>query len=155
MRYGSNLAVGLVAVVSMISSGSSAQTPAAPPQTQEVQLLANKWTEAYNQKNVGALASLYAQDARLFLHGSPTVSGRSNIERYWADDMKVNNPLTVLTVTDAVNGIDMKLVHGNYQVLNRNTGVPLGHGRFAHIWMRDGNGEWHLDRDLWNQPVED
>jgi copper(I)-binding protein len=34
--------------------------------------------------------------------------------RLWADDMKVNNPLTVLTVTHAVNGIDMKLVHGNY-----------------------------------------
>jgi ketosteroid isomerase-like protein len=65
--------------------------------------------------------------------------------------MKVNNPLTVLTVTDAVNGIDMKLVHGNYQVISRDTGVPLGQGRFAHIWTRSGNGEWRLDRDLWNR----
>jgi hypothetical protein len=43
---------------------------------------------------------------------------------------------------------------GNYQVINCDTGAPLGQGRFAHIWTRSANGEWRLDRDLWNQPVQ-
>lgn len=60
--------------------------------------------------------------------------------------------MTVLTVTDTVEGVDMTLVHGNYQVLNRRTGVVVGYGRFAHIWIQVG-GEWRLDRDLWNQPA--
>lgn len=127
-----------------------AQTPVT---SAEIQQLANRWTEAYNQQNAGALGSLYSDDARLYVHGSSTVAGRHNIQTFWAEDMKVKNPLTVLTVTHAVDGIDMKLVHGNYQVINRETGVPLGQGRFAHIWTLMG-GEWRLDRDIWNQPEE-
>lgn len=81
------------------------------------------------------------------------MSGRAAIQDYWEEDMQLDNPLTVLTVTHSVDGFDMKLVHGNYQVINRETGVPLGEGRFAHIWTRDGNN-WLLDRDLWNAPFE-
>jgi uncharacterized protein (TIGR02246 family) len=145
-----SLILGAVAALTLSASALAAE-PAAPPATQEVQGLADRWTQAYNAGDRAALAGLYTDDAKLYLHGSPTVSGRKAIEDYWAEDMKVDNPLTVLTVTDAVNGIDMKLVHGNYQVINRKTGVPLTHGRFAHIWSRV-NGQWRLDRDLWNQP---
>jgi uncharacterized protein (TIGR02246 family) len=130
-----------------------AQEPAAPSQIQEVQRLADQWTQAYNAGNKAALSALYTDDGRLYLHGHPTISGRRNIEAYWSEDMKVDSPLTVLHVTNAVNGIDMKLVHGNYQVINRKTGVPLSTGRFAHIWTR-ADGQWRLDRDLWNQPAE-
>jgi uncharacterized protein (TIGR02246 family) len=151
MRYAGTL--GLLVALTMLTPTVNAQAPAAPSETQEVQQLANRWTEAYNRRNATALGALYTEDARLYLHGSPTVSGRHNIQTYWADDMKEQNPITVLTVTHAVNGIDMKLVHGNYQVINRETGVPVGQGRFAHIWTRT-NGEWRLDRDLWNQPYE-
>jgi hypothetical protein len=68
--------------------------------------------------------------------------------------MQVENPLTVLTVTHSVDGFDMKLVHGDYQVIDRDSGVPLGQGRFAHIWTVGDDGVWRLDRDLWNQPYE-
>jgi uncharacterized protein (TIGR02246 family) len=125
----------------------------AAPQS-EVQQLANRWTAAYNRRDGAGLANLYTTTAKLFAHGSPTVSGRPAIQSYWADDMRVNNPLTVLRVTHSVDGIDMKLVHGDYQVLNRDTGVPLGGGRFAHIWVREADGQWRLDRDLWNQPYD-
>jgi uncharacterized protein (TIGR02246 family) len=144
---------GLLAAIALTGAPATAQEPAAPTEIQEVQKLADTWTAAYNAHNSAALGALYADDARLFMHGEPSVTGRPAIERFWADDMKVDNPLTVLTVTNAVNGVDMKLVHGNYQVINRLTGVPLGHGRFAHIWTR-ADGRWRLDRDLWNQPGE-
>jgi uncharacterized protein (TIGR02246 family) len=146
--------LGSIAALTILAATAVAQTPSAPSETQEVQQLANRWTEAYNRRNAAALGALYMDDARLYLHGSPTVSGRPNIQSYWADDMKEKNPITVLTVTHAVNGIDMKLVHGNYQVINRETGVPVGQGRFAHIWTRTAGGEWRLDRDLWNQPYD-
>jgi len=120
---------------------------------QEVQELADRWTAAYNLFDSDGLGALYSEDAKLFVNALPTVSGREAIRAYWAEDMNLNNPLTVLSVTHAVDGFDMKLVHGNYQVLNRLTGVPLGQGRFAHIWTRE-NGEWLLDRDLWNEPFE-
>jgi len=48
----------------------------------------------------------------------------------------------------------MVLVHGNYEVVNRDDGGKVGLGRFAHIWIRDADGEWRLDRDLWLERSE-
>lgn len=145
------IGAALAAVLGLTAA--QAQEPAAPSQTQEVQQLADRWTQAYNSNSKSTLGALYTEDARLYLHGHPTVAGRRAIEAYWAEDMQVDSPLTVLNVTNAVNGFDMRLVHGNYQVINRKTGVPLSQGRFAHIWTRV-DGQWRLDRDLWNQPAE-
>lgn len=118
-------------------------------QTQaQIQELANRWTAAYNSVDVPALEALYADDAELYIHQEGRFMGRGAIGDYWAADMGRSNPITVLNVTDSVVDREMLLVHGNYQVLDRNTGVPLGGGRFAHIWVLDEEG-WVLDRDIW------
>jgi uncharacterized protein (TIGR02246 family) len=116
----------------------------------DVQSLANRWVEAYNEHDRAALAAVYMPDARLMMHGAPTFVGRRAIGDFWAADFTEGNPLTLLTVTHAVDGIDMVLVHGNYEVIDRDDGSQLGVGRFAHIWLRDGD-TWRLDRDLWQE----
>lgn len=113
-----------------------------------VQELANRWTAAYNSLDIPALGGLYADDAELYIHLEGRVIGRAAIGDYWAADVQRAHPITVLNVTDSVVDAEMILVHGNYQVLDRNTGVPLGGGRFAHIWVLDEDG-WVLDRDVW------
>jgi len=118
-----------------------------------VQELADRWVAAYNKHDRASLAALYSEDARLMVHGSPTVAGRGAIEQFWAADFTAGDPLTLLTVTNSVTGVDMMLVHGDYRVIDRQDGAQLGAGRFAHVWMLDGR-EWRLDRDLWNQPWE-
>lgn len=115
----------------------------------DVQMLADRWVQAYNNHDRGALAALYEPDAALMMHGGPTISGRRAIGDFWAEDFQEDNPLTVLTVTHAVDGVDMVLVHGNYDVLSRDDGAQLAQGRFAHIWFQSANGDWLLDRDLW------
>jgi uncharacterized protein (TIGR02246 family) len=117
----------------------------------DIQQLADRWVAAYNIHDRSALAQLYTADARLMVHGSATVTGRSSIEEFWADDFQEGDPLTLLNVTNSVTGTDMMLVHGDYRVIDRQDGALLGEGRFAHVWMLDGR-EWRLDRDLWNQP---
>lgn len=119
-----------------------------------VQDLADQWVQAYNRHDAAALGALYTEDARLMMHGSPTIAGRGSIESFWAGDFEEGNPLTLLTVTHSVDGTDMILVHGDYKVVDREDGRQLGFGRFAHIWTSDGANEWRLDRDLWNQPYE-
>jgi hypothetical protein len=88
------------------------------------------------------------------MHGAPTIAGQTDIGAFWAEDFQEGNPLTLLTVTHAVEGIDMVLVHGNYQVIDRDDGSRLGFGRFAHIWTSDRTNDWRLDRDLWQQRFE-
>ena len=121
---------------------------------EDVQALADRWTEAYNGHDREALAALYAEDALLMMHGSPTIAGRTDIGAFWAQDFQASNPLTLLTVTHAVDGLDMALVHGNYEVVNRDDGAKVGLGRFAHIWVEEPGGEWRLDRDLWLERSE-
>jgi uncharacterized protein (TIGR02246 family) len=125
---------------------------AAQAQT-SIQELADRWATAYNRHDQEALGALYTADARLMVHGAPTIAGRSSIETFWAQDFTEGDPLTLLTVTNSVTGSDMMLVHGDYRVVDRNDGSQLGSGRFAHLWKREGR-EWRLDRDLWNQPYE-
>lgn len=119
-----------------------------------IQKLADRWTNAYNAGDIVRLGSVYTADAHLYLHESPRIVGRGDIIDFWSRDMHDGSPKTVLTVTNAVEGFDMTLVHGNYEVIDRETDEKLGFGRFAHIWLQDEQGNWHLDRDLWNQPVE-
>ena len=119
-----------------------------------VQTLADRWTQAYNKHDRAALSAIYTQRARLMMHGAPTIAGREDIGAFWAEDFAENNPLTLLAVTHAVTGIDMVLVHGNYDVIDRDDGSRVGFGRFAHIWTREANGEWRLDRDLWQTRSE-
>lgn len=138
------LALGIVTMMSGVQA-----------QDDNVQELADQWMQAYNLHDGPALAALYTEDAHLYVHGSPMIAGREGIEAFWAQDFTDGNPLTLLTVTNFVNGFDMVLVHGNYQVVDRDDGTQLGFGRFAHIWHNEGGGEWRLHSDLWNQPVVD
>jgi uncharacterized protein (TIGR02246 family) len=146
MNRGKAVKVTVALVAALVTSGAWAQDA--------VQELANRWVGAYNSHDRAALGALYAPEARLMMHSAPTIAGRKAIEDFWAEDFGAGNPLTVLSITHAVEGSDMILVHGNYQVVSRDSGIVLGQGRFAHIWTREGSGAWLLDRDLWNEPFE-
>ena len=116
------------------------------------QTLADSWAEAYNKHDRSALGgALYTEDALLMMHGAATVSGRNEIADFWSGDFQADNPLTLLKVTQTVQGSDMALVHGDYRVVSRDDGSALSQGRFAHIWTASSNGDWRLDRDLWDE----
>jgi uncharacterized protein (TIGR02246 family) len=129
-------------------------TAAEAASADEVSRLAARWTEAYNKHDRQALQALYGDDARLMMHGAPTIAGRAAIGAFWAEDFGESNPLTLLKVTHALEGADMVLVHGNYEVIDRTDGTKVGLGRFAHIWMATRDGGWQLDRDLWFERSE-
>jgi uncharacterized protein (TIGR02246 family) len=120
----------------------------------EVQQLAGRWTKAYNEKDRATLQGVYTATATLMMHGAPTINGRAAIGAFWAQDFDAGAPLTLLTVTHALQGVDMVLVHGNYEVVDRASGDKVGLGRFAHIWTQGVGGEWQLDRDLWFERSE-
>ncbi len=146
MRLRTLVCLAGIAILALGASSVSAQ--------EDVQALAEQWTAAYNKHDKDALGALYSENAALMMHGGPTITGRRDITNFWEGDFEIGSPLTVLQVTHSVAGVDMMLVHGNYQVISREDGVIMGAGRFAHIWMRGNDNEWRLDRDLWNEPFE-
>jgi len=146
MRFPTLLRLALTVGLASVTLAAFAQV--------DVQELADRWTEAYNKHDRAALSAVYTQNANLMMHGAATIAGRGSIEEFWAGDFEEGDPLTLLAVTHSVEGSDMTLVHGDYQVINREDGGQLGAGRFAHIWTRNERGDWLLDRDMWNEPFE-
>ena len=141
-------------LITLLYVGAFAPHHSIAQETPDHQQLADQWIMAYNDHDLSALSALYTENAHLMMHGGPTIKGRDAVGEFWAMDFTKDNPITTLQVTHSIEGSDMVLVHGNYQVINRNTGIVLGQGRFAHMWTQDDEGEWLLDRDLWNQPFE-
>ena len=141
MKQFSCLGIGMVILLAF--SGLSAQTPA------DAQALADRWTTAYNDHDGEALAALYTEGAELLAYGREALSGREAIRSFWASDFGEGNPLTLLNVAHTVEGSDMMLVQGDYEVVDRDGGDPLVSGGFVQIWRLDDSGDWRIDRELW------
>jgi ketosteroid isomerase-like protein len=120
--------VSAVAIVISLSTSTfvSAQS--------EVQGLADKWSAAYNAFDGEALGNLYTENAHLYEHGSAMRIGRDVIRAYWENDFGIESPMTILSVTHSVLGVDMMLVRGDYQVIDRVTKGTLVEGKFTQIW---------------------
>ena len=146
MRFKALACAATMAVLAFGVTGALAQ--------EDIQELADKWVAAYNKHDKNALGALYTENAALMMHGGPTYNGRKDIADFWETDFEIGSPLTLLRVTHSVVGVDMMLVHGDYQVIDREDGAQLGGGRFAHIWVLGSDDQWRLDRDLWNEPFE-
>ena len=141
MKQFSCLGIGMA--ILLAASGLQAQAPV------DAQALADRWTTAYNDHDGEALAALYTDGAELLAYGGQALTGREAIRSFWASDFGEGNPLTLLNVTHTVQGSDMLLVQGGYEVVDRNGGDPLVSGGFVQIWRLDNTGDWHIDRELW------
>lgn len=140
-------ALAAVGAISLASAGLHAHSLA------DAQALADKLAQAFNSHDTVAVAALYREDAELSMHNAPTLVGSGNIRAYWKADFSRGNLLAVLTVTSTLDGTDMTLLHGSYQMLDRTSGADMGSGHFAQIWRLDG-GEWLIDRDIWSDHAE-
>lgn len=67
--------------------------------------LARRGIEAYNAKDIGAVASLYAVDAELLWPGRGVIKGRSAISSLWEEDFKA--------FPDAKVSLDNEIISGN------------------------------------------
>lgn len=141
--YALSAAVG----ISLASAGLHAHS------MDDAQALTDMLADALNSSDAGAVAALYRDSAELSEHNAPTLMGRDSIRSYWKADLTRGNLLAVLTVTSTLDGTDMTLVHGTYQMFDRASGADMGSGHFAQIWKLDG-GEWFIDRDIWSDHAE-
>ena len=135
--------LGMGMAILLVSSGVPAQSPV------DAQVLADLWTTAYNDHDGEALAALYTEGAELLAYGERALTGREAIRSFWASDFGEGNPLTLLNVVQTVEGSDMVLVQGEYDVVDRDGGDPLVSGGFIQIWRLSDSGDWRIDRELW------
>ena len=103
---------------------------------------------AFNAGDATAVAGFYAEDGALFPPQSGNVVGREAIAAHYARAFQAG-----------VGGLEMNILeiraHGAATAVEiGETMVSLGeqriHGRYLHVWTREGEGPWLLSRDIYN-----
>lgn len=105
------------------------------------------WTRAFNTGDAAALAALYAEDAHSLPPGSPAISGRSDIETYWRDDIGSGGVATKLSPDHSIAQGELVHVAGAYDVVGKE-GVSLAKGQYDQLWTRVDNG-WKVKHEIW------
>jgi uncharacterized protein (TIGR02246 family) len=114
----------------------------------------DEYMSAEAAKDAGRLVSFYAEDAIMYPHAEPTVTGKENIRKYAANvfatpDLNMHAKNLVAQVSSSgdmaytVNmlGVTMKDPQGN----------PVGEQfRNILIWKKSADGQWQIVIDLWN-----
>lgn len=119
------------------------------PTSREDIAKANKQFGALVEKrDFAGLAACYTDDAELLPPGSPVVTGRPAIARFWE---KAAGALGVKSATLTTRELE---VHGD-------TAHEVGDGllktsggeakvKYLVVWKRQADGIWQMHRDIWN-----
>jgi uncharacterized protein (TIGR02246 family) len=109
--------------------------------------VATAWAKAFNTGDASAVAALYAEDAHSMPPGGPAISGRSEIEAYWRDDLGSGGVMTTLTPADSIRLGDLLHVDGTYAVA-ANDGITVAKGQYQQLWG-GGDGQWRVLHEIW------
>jgi len=109
-------------------------------------------TEVIGHRNLDALDQICTNDARILPPGSPLISGRDDIRKFWSSLIEsVNARSAVLTSVDVMPAGDGIVEIGRAVI----TAEPEGHAtemqvKYVVYWQQeDGRWKWHVD--IWNQ----
>jgi len=116
----------------------------------QIAKLDQAWQAAYNAKDAAGIAALYATDAKVMAPGDATVSGRSDIQAFFAEQFKQGGKNT-LTTSEVLDGGAYAIAIGGY-VATGPDGKHLDHGTYMTIYKKVGGG-WMIFRDTWNSSM--
>lgn len=109
--------------------------------------------EVVGKRNFTALDQIYTSDARILPPGSPMISGRSAIKKFWSDLVQsANAKSAVLTSVDALPAGDGLVEIGRAILTVEPPGQPSAQMEVKYVvyWKQeDGRWKWHVD--IWNQ----
>ena len=89
-------------------------------------------------------AKLLADDARLHVDNEPPLASRAAIAHAVA--LRTRRIAWMPIGARVARSADMAVTWGAYEATGRD--AQLRHGHYAHLWLRDRGGEWHLAYDV-------
>lgn len=109
---------------------------------------------AFNGGDAAALASFYADGARIFPPGSDAVSGREAIEAFFEGfvAMKTQLSFQLLAVHESP---DLCAAIGAFEMELHPPGGGTQHnlGKYVEVWKRQPDGCWRIVEDIFNSTL--
>lgn len=107
-----------------------------------------KFCAAAGRKDYAGMAALYTDNAKVLPPDAPIITGSKAIEEFWRSAAAALG-LTSVTLKTLeleatgdtaceVGEADLKLSAGQAKV------------KYVVVWLRGGDGQWRLHRDIWN-----
>jgi len=141
--------LAIAALLLVLPLRASAQAGAGDLKSQ-IAKMDQAWQTAYNAKDAAGIAALYAQDAKVMAPGHATVSGRTEIQAFFAEQFKQPGKNT-LTTAEVLDGGTYAIAIGGY-VATGPDGKHLDHGTYVTIYKKVG-ANWMIYRDTWNSSM--
>ncbi len=110
-------------------------------------------SEVFGRRNMAALDEVYTADASILPPGSPMISGREAIKKFWSDLIQATNAKSALLSSVEVIPSGDGLVEIGRATL---TIMPDGQSetqldvKYVVFWRQE-NGLWKWHVDIWNQ----
>jgi ketosteroid isomerase-like protein len=143
---GCRLSLGALFVVASSVAGCGGVAPAAEDKAAADEVTAS-WVNAFNGGDAGAVAALYADDARSIPPAGGVITGPSEIESYWREDIGSGEEVTKLVSNNSIAQGDLLHVDGTYAVETKDA-VVLARGQYQQLWRRVG-GQWKVQSEIW------
>ena len=123
-----------------------------PATADELSQMNRDFAKALNAKDAVAAANLYTEDATLLPPNEAPVSGRINIEKYWAGAIAGGAfDVSVATTSTGSNG-DLGYEVGRFQMsIKQPDGtVTVEKGKYIELLKRGEDGSWKSTHGIWN-----
>jgi uncharacterized protein (TIGR02246 family) len=120
---------------------------------QDVERLNHEFEAAFNGGDMAALASLYAEDARVMPPGGEIVRGRQAIQQFWQAAREQMGIRSVrLDTQDVESSSDLGREIGSATLeIQPSDGLSTSLTvKYLVVWKRSANGDWQLAVDMWN-----
>jgi len=108
------------------------------------------WEAALNAKDIDALVSTYAEDARVMPPNEKATTGRDAVRAAFSGMIEAGLSGTLTSVNTAVSG-DVGYNVGVYTLLAGDEVVDTGN--YTETWRREDDGEWYMTNDIWNSDM--
>ena len=118
---------------------------------QAIEQAVQKFIEAFKRGDAAAVASLYAEDAKLLPPNQRTARGREAIRQFWQGVMDMGVKEADIEIQEVEAQDDTAYEVGRYTLtIQQGNGERASDaGKYVVIWKRQGDG-WKLAVDIFN-----
>ncbi len=149
-KFSSFTAIAFISLSLMSSCNNASKSK--PATAGELSKMNKDFAKALNAKDAVAAAYLYTEDATLLPPNEAPVSGRANIEKYWAGAIEGGAfDVSVATTSTGSNG-DLGYEIGRFRmsITQPDGKITVEKGKYIELLKRGDDGIWKSIHGIWN-----
>ena len=143
--------------LAVIVAGCTQAPPPAPPDTRPadtkaIQDLETAWSQSFATKDVSKITAFYADDASVYMPGTPVISGIAAIKAAMTPMLADKNYSLTFASTgmDVANSGDIAYSHGSYTETSTDPKTKKAvtvNGKYVTVFGKQADGGWKAIQD--------